>query len=109
MGLGFVPQLVIWRYDNLLPSALVLFVEAGLSLGVEGELPASCVGTSCRGDCVRAEVSRRQGSDDGGQVWPAHREVAGENLSEALFELSLDEFNKGGRHILLGCCLGLGA
>ena len=58
------------------------------------------------GDRAGAEVSRRQGSNDGGQVWPAHREVAGENLSEALIELSLDESNKGVRNVLLGRCLG---
>ena len=45
VGLGFVPPLVMWRYDHLLPSTLVLFVGEGLSLGVEGELPASCIGT----------------------------------------------------------------
>ena len=45
MGLGFVRPLVMWRYDHLLPSALVILVEAGLSLGVEGELPESSVGT----------------------------------------------------------------
>ena len=57
MGLGFVPPLVMWRYDHLLPSALVPFVEAMLSLGVEGEIPASFVGTPlacllCRGGSV---------------------------------------------------------
>ena len=62
--------------------------------------------TPWHGDRVGAEVSRRQGSDEGVQVWPSHREVAGENLSEALVEISLDEFNEGGRHILLGRCLG---
>ena len=61
---------------------------------------------SGHGDLVGAEVSCRQGSDEGGQVWPAHREVAGENLSEALVELGLDNSNKGGRHVLLGSCLG---
>ena len=54
------------------------------------------------GDCVGAEYSCCQGSDEGGQVWPAHREVAGENLSEALIELILDDSNEGGRHVLLG-------
>ena len=34
MGLGFVLPLVMWRYDRILPSVLVLF-GAGLSLGVE--------------------------------------------------------------------------
>ena len=57
-------------------------------------------------DRVRAEVSCRQGSDEGGQVWPTHQEVDGENLSEALIELGLNESNKGGRHVLLGSCLG---
>ena len=59
------------------------------------------------GDRVGAEVSRRQGSDEGGQVWPAHRELDGENLLEALVELGLDESDEGGRHVLLGPCLGL--
>ena len=63
--------------------------------------------TSGHGDRFGAEVSRRQGSDEGGQMLPAHQEVAGENLSEALVELGLDESDKGGRHVLLGPCLGL--
>ena len=33
----------------------------------------------------------------GGQVWPAHREVAGENFPEALVELVLNESDEGGR------------
>ena len=41
------------------------------------------------GDHVGSEVYRCQGSDEGGQVWPAHQDVAGENLSEALVELVL--------------------
>ena len=45
MDLGFVPPLMMWRYDHLPPYLLVLFVEAGLSLGVEGELPESYVRT----------------------------------------------------------------
>ena len=53
------------------------------------------------GDRVGAEVSCRQGSDEGGQVWPAHREVAGEDLSEALVELSLNQLNKVFWNILL--------
>ena len=61
---------------------------------------------SGHGKRVGAEVSRFQGTDDGGQVWPAHREVAGENLSEALVELGLNEYDEGGRHVLLGPCLG---
>ena len=51
-------------------------------------------------------MSRRQGSDEGGQVWLAHQEVAGENLSEALVELGLNESDEGGRHVLLVPCLG---
>ena len=58
------------------------------------------------GDHVGAEVSRRQGYDEGGQVWLAHQEVAGENLSEALVELGLNESDEGGRHVLLVPCLG---
>ena len=61
------------------------------------------------GDRFRAEVSRRQVSDEGGQVWPAHRKVAGENLLETLVELSLYESDEGGRHVLLVRCLGLEA
>ena len=33
-------------------------------------------------------------------------DAAGENLSEALVELGLDESDEGGRHVLLGSCLG---
>ena len=58
------------------------------------------------GDRVGAEGSRCQGSYEGGQVWPAHWEVAGENLSEALVELGLNEYDEGGRHVLLGRFLG---
>ena len=57
-------------------------------------------------DRVGAEVSCCQGSDETVQVWPAHRELDGENLSEALVKLGLDESNEGGRHVLLGYCLG---
>ena len=55
---------------------------------------------------VGAEVSRRQGSDEGGQVRPAHQEVAGEYLLGVLVELGLNESDKDGWHVLLGCCLG---
>ena len=61
---------------------------------------------SGHGDRVGAEVSRRQGSDEWGQVWPAHWEVAGEKFPEALVELGLGESDDGGRHFLLRSCLG---
>ena len=60
------------------------------------------------GDRVGAEVSGCQGSDEGGQVWPAHREVAGENFPEALVELVLNESDEGGRHVLLAPLTGIG-
>ena len=36
---------------------------------------------------------------------PVHREVADEDLVEALVELSLNESNEGCRHVLLDRCL----
>ena len=36
---------------------------------------------------------------------PLYREVAGEDLEEALVKLSLNESDKGGRHVLLYHCL----
>ena len=57
------------------------------------------------GDRVGSEVSRCQGSDEGGPVWTAHQEVAGENLLEALVEIGLNESDEGGRHVLLDRCL----
>ena len=62
--------------------------------------------TSGHGERAGAEVSCHQGSDLGGQVWPVQREVAGEHLSEALVELSLNASGEGGRHVLLCPCLG---
>ena len=56
-------------------------------------------------DSVWVEVSGCQGSDEGSKVGPAHREVAGEDLAEALVELSLNDPNKGCRNVLLERCL----
>ena len=53
------------------------------------------------GECARVEVSCGEGSDEGGKVGPAHREVADEDLAEALVKLSLNELDEGGRHVLL--------
>ena len=53
------------------------------------------------GDSVRVEVSGSQGPDDGSKAGPAHREMAVEDLAEALVELSLNESNKGCWHVLL--------
>ena len=50
-----------------------------------------------------------EGADEGVKVGPAHREVAGEGLAEALVELSLNESNESGRHVLLHCQLCLEA
>ena len=58
------------------------------------------------GHSVRVEVSGCQGSDEGSKVGPSHREVGGEDLAEALVELSLNESKEGFRHILLDRCLG---
>ena len=68
------------------------------------------VGRLCRNpprnsDSVQMEVSSRQGPDEGSKVGPAHREVAGEDLAEALIKLSLNESNEGCRHVLLDRCL----
>ena len=56
---------------------------------------------SGHGDCVWVEVPCGEGADEGGKVGPAHRELAGEGLAEALVELSLNELNESGRHVLL--------
>ena len=57
--------------------------------------------TSRNGDCARVKVSCGESADEGGKVGPAHREVAGEGLAEALIGLSLIELNEGGQHFLL--------
>ena len=57
--------------------------------------------TPRHGDCARVEISCGERSDEGIKVGPAHREMAGEDLAEAIVELSLNELNEGGRHILL--------
>ena len=57
------------------------------------------------GDCAWVEVSCGQSSDEGNKVGPAHREVAGEDLAEALVKLSLNYSNKGGWNVLLYLCL----
>ena len=57
------------------------------------------------GDSVQVEVSGRQSPDEGSKVCPEHREVAGEDLAEALVELSLNESNEGCRYALLDLCL----
>ena len=60
------------------------------------------VGMLCQNPyCARVEVPCREGADEGGKVGPAHREVAGEVLVETLVELSLNESNKSGQHVLL--------
>ena len=46
-------------------------------------------------------------SDEGSKVGPEHREVAGKDMEEALAELILNEFDEGGRHVLLQLCLCL--
>ena len=56
---------------------------------------------SGHGDCARAEVTCGEGADEGGKLGPAHQEVAGEGLAEALVELSLNELNESGWHVLL--------
>ena len=53
------------------------------------------------GDCAQVEVNCGKGADEGSRVGPAHQEVAGEDLAEALVELSLNESNESGRHVLL--------
>ena len=64
------------------------------------ETPGHC-------DCARVEVYCGEGSDEGGKVGPAHREVAGKDLTEAIFELGLDESNDRIRHVLMYCRLCL--
>ena len=60
-------------------------------------------------DSVWVEVSVHQGPDEGNKVGTSHQEVAGEDLAEALFEISLNESNEGCRHVLLDRCLCLEA
>ena len=52
-------------------------------------------------DSVRVEVSGCQGHDEGSKVGPAYQELTGEDLAEALVELSLNGSNEGCRHVLL--------
>ena len=61
--------------------------------------------TPGHGDCARVGVSCGKGSDEGGKVGPAHCEVAGEDLVEALIKLGLNESGKGGWHVLVYLCL----
>ena len=61
--------------------------------------------SSRHGNCARVKVSCGESADEGGKVGPAHREVAGEVLAEALVKLSLNNSNEGGRHVLLYQCL----
>ena len=61
--------------------------------------------TSRHGDFAWVKVSCGESADEGGKVGPAHREVAGEGLVEALVKLSLNKLNEGGRHVLLYHCL----
>ena len=56
---------------------------------------------SGHGDCAQVEVPCGEGADEGGKVGPAHRKVDGEGLAETFVELSLNELNKSGRHVLL--------
>ena len=60
--------------------------------------------TSWNGDCAQVEMSCGKRLNEGGRVGPAHREVAGEDLAGALVELSFNESNKGGWHVLLHHC-----
>ena len=52
-------------------------------------------------DCARVEVPCGKSADDGCKVGPAHRKVAGERLAEALVELSVNESNESGLHVVL--------
>ena len=56
------------------------------------------------GNSVQVEVSGRQVSDEESKVGPAHREVSGEDLAEALVKLSLNESNEGFQNVLLDRC-----
>ena len=55
---------------------------------------------SGHGDCARVEVPCGEGADDGVKVGLEHQEVAGEGLTEALFEIILNESNESGRHLV---------
>ena len=57
--------------------------------------------TPRHGDCAQVEVSCGYSADEGGKVGTAHREVAGEDLAESLVKLSLNDLEKGDRHVLL--------
>ena len=52
-------------------------------------------------DCSRVKVSCGKSADEGGKVGPAHWEVSGEGPTEAFVKLSLNEYNKDGRNVLL--------
>ena len=51
------------------------------------------------GDCARVEVTRCQGPNQGGEVYPAHWEVACKYLSAALVLLVQTKFNKSFRQV----------
>ena len=63
--------------------------------------------TPWHGDSAWVELTCGQCSNEGGEVGPAHREVAGKDLTEAIFELGLDESNYRIRHVLMYCRLCL--
>ena len=73
-----------------------MWSEGGRYVGAE---------TSRYGDRVWAKMAFGECSNEGGEVGPAHQEVAGEELVESLVELGLNESNESGQHVLLHCRL----
>ena len=102
MARDFLLPLVMWRcWLPLLDILLSRSCRAGLRFGVVRRWLVEFSEPSGHGDCAWVEVTCGEGADEGIKVGPAHREVADEGLAEALFELSLNESNKSGRHVLL--------
>ena len=57
--------------------------------------------TSGHDDCARVELTCGDIVDEDGKMVPSQQEVAGEGLTGALVELSLNESNESGRHVFL--------
>ena len=65
--------------------------------------------TSRNGDRAWVKMACGEYLNEGGEVGPLHREVAGKDMAEALVELGLNNSNERGRHVLLHRRLYLGA
>ena len=58
------------------------------------------------GDCACVELTHCEGLYQWHEVQLGHREVASEDLKEAIVEIGLNEYNEGRCHILLDRRLG---